>query len=148
MNITQVRSYGEKKTQRMVKLETLLDNIKNEGKECLVTTMRHSLQSCGDTERNIYAKKLPQLLFAAGFKKDSETQVMKQYNGLVLLEVNNLSGMDEAASIRHIASGFPQTKAAFIGSTGKTVKILVPFTLPDGTLPHTYREAELFHAHE
>nr|WP_321373113.1 BT4734/BF3469 family protein [uncultured Bacteroides sp.] len=147
MNITQIRSLGEKKTQRMVKLETLLDNIKNEGKECLVTTMRHSLQIHSNTESNIYARKVPRILFAAGFKKESETQVMKQYNGLVLLEVNNLSGMDEAASVRHIASGFPQTKAAFIGSTGKTVKIIVPFTLPNGTLPQTYREAELFHAH-
>jgi hypothetical protein len=55
--------------------------------------------------------------------------------------------MDEAANVRHIASGFPQTMASFIGSTGKSVKILVPFTLPDGTLPQTYREAELFHAH-
>ena len=93
MNITQIRSLGEKKTQRMVKLETLLDNIKNEGKECLVTMMRHSLQIHSDEESNIYAKKVPRILFAAGFKKENETQVMKQYNGLVLLEVNNLSGM-------------------------------------------------------
>ncbi|WP_321518625.1 BT4734/BF3469 family protein [uncultured Bacteroides sp.] len=147
MNITQIRSYGEKKTQRMVKLAALLDSMQNDTNEQSVLTMRHSLQVCGDTERNIYAKKLPQLLFAAAFKKENETQVMKEYNGLVLLEVNNLSGMDEAANVRHLASEFPQTLAAFIGSTGKSVKILVPFTLPDGSLPQTYREAELFHAH-
>lgn len=147
MNITQIKSLGEKKTQRMIKLETLLDSMNNEGKERLVTTMRYSLQIHNDIESNIYAKKVPRILFAAAFKKENETQVMKQYNGLVLLEVNNLSGMDEAASVRHIASSFPQTMAAFIGSTGKSVKILVPFTLPDGTLPQTYREAELFHAH-
>jgi hypothetical protein len=59
MNITQIRSLGEKKTQRMVKLETLLDNMKNEGRECLITNMRHSLQIHSNAETNIYAKKSP-----------------------------------------------------------------------------------------
>ena len=64
MNITQIRSLGEKKTQRMVKLETLLDNIKNEGKECLVTMMRHSLQIHSDEESNIYANSIRGTFFA------------------------------------------------------------------------------------
>jgi hypothetical protein len=57
MNITQIKSCGEKKTQRMVKLAALLDSMKNETNEQPVLNLRHSLQVCGDTERNIYAKK-------------------------------------------------------------------------------------------
>jgi len=44
MNITQIRSYGEKKTQRMVKLAALLESMKEETNEQLVLNMRYSLQ--------------------------------------------------------------------------------------------------------
>lgn len=45
------------------------------------------------------------------------------------------------------ASEQPQTRCAFMGSSGKTVKIWTTFTRPDNSLPKTREEAELFHAH-
>ena len=47
------------------------------------------------------------------------------YTGLVLLEVNNLQSYEEAAAIRTGASLMPQTLLAFVGASGRSVKIVV-----------------------
>ena len=60
---------------------------------------------------------------------------IKTYNGLVLLEVNNLAGVAEAELVKQQAALLPQTFAAFCGSSGtEAPKIWVRFTLPDGRL--------------
>ena len=72
---------------------------------------------------------------------------MKQYNGLVQLEVKKLAGLGEADLVKRQAMLLPQTFAAFCGSSGKSVKIWIRFALPDGNLPKREQEAMLFHAH-
>ena len=67
------------------------------------------------------------------------------YNGLVLLTVGNLTGIDEAQMVKRLAAMHPSTYAAFVGSSGKTAKVLVRVSLPDGTLPTTLAEARRFH---
>jgi len=147
MRITLLRSHGESKTQRTVELTTLLESMKKETKEQLISKMRYYLQFMDAGKHTKYVEKVPQLIFAASFNKVDGVQIMTSYNGVVLLEVNNLSGMDEATSVRRTVAEFPQTLAAFIGSEGKSVKIIVPFSRPDGTLPQTRPEAEMFQAH-
>ena len=44
------------------------------------------------------------------------------------------------------ATLLPQTFAALVGSSGRSVKIWVRFSLPDGSLPDTEEQASLFHA--
>ena len=72
---------------------------------------------------------------------------MKNYNGLVQLEVNRLSGIAEAEYVKQQAALLPQTFAAFCGSSGRSAKIWVLFALPDGTTPKRESDAALFHAH-
>lgn len=72
---------------------------------------------------------------------------IKTYNGLVLLEVNNLAGVAEAELVKQQAALLPQTFAAFCGSSGRSAKIWVRFTLPDGGLPKNEDDIALFHAH-
>ena len=72
---------------------------------------------------------------------------MKNYNGLVQLEVNRLSGIAEAEYVKQQAALLPQTFAAFCGSSGRSAKIWVLFALPDGTTPKRESDATLFHAH-
>lgn len=67
---------------------------------------------------------------------------MRDYSGLVLLEVNHLSDLQEAVQIRQQAAMMPQTLLAFVGFSGKSVKIVIPFTLPDGTLPTLTRTGQ------
>lgn len=144
MKVTEIKESENRKTQQIVELGTLLENMKTEGDGKLVSTMRYYLQFTDENARNLQTRKVPKVIFAASFKKVDGIQVMMTYNGIVLLEINGLVGMDEARAVRQKVSEFPQTMAAFIGSGGKSVKMLVAFTRPDGSLPQTREEAEAF----
>ncbi len=72
---------------------------------------------------------------------------MSEYNGIVMIQVNNLSGRMEADEVKERVKELPQTYLAFTGSSGKSVKVWVRFTYPDDLLPGNREQAELFHAH-
>ena len=55
--------------------------------------------------------------------------------------------MAEAELVKQQAALLPQTFAAFCGSSGRSAKIWVRFTLPDGGLPKNEDDIALFHAH-
>ena len=57
------------------------------------------------------------------------------YTGIVLLEVSNLSGTKEAEDLRAKAATWPTTLLAAVGSSGRSLKILVRGSFEDGTLP-------------
>ena len=78
--------------------------------------------------------------------EDGATLQTKRYNGIVLLSAGPF-GLEKLEQVRQMASEMPQTLAAFMGAGGDTLKILVPFVRPDGTLPQTEEEYRLFHAH-
>ena len=78
--------------------------------------------------------------------EDGATLQTKRYNGIVLLSAGPF-GLEKLEQVRQMASRMPQTLAAFMGAGGDTLKILVPFVRPDGTLPQTEEEYRLFHAH-
>lgn len=68
-----------------------------------------------------------------------------RYNGLVLLSVGRLTGLDEADTVKRLARMHPSTFAAVTGSSGKSVKIMVRVCPSNGTLPQTEDEAKDFH---
>ena len=72
---------------------------------------------------------------------------MKTYNGIVELTIGPLAGKTEVEIVKQKAAELPQTMLAFMGASGKSVKIWTCFTRPDGTLPQTTEEAEVFQAH-
>ena len=97
--------------------------------------------------QNSDIQKLPVVVFGGTFRKTGDPKPpMRDYSGLVLLEVNHLSDLQEAVQIRQQAATMPQTLLAFIGFSGKSVKIVIPFTLPDGTLPHSPEQIKRFHS--
>ena len=67
------------------------------------------------------------------------------YNGVVLLEVGGLSSKAEVQRVKERAAGWPTTLAAFIGSSGRSVKILVSGTLEDGSRPTEPEGISRFH---
>ncbi len=72
---------------------------------------------------------------AVEYSRTQRGRRMKNYNGLVQLEINRLSGIAEAEYVKQQAALLPQTFAAFCGSSGQSAKIWVLFALPDGTTP-------------
>ena len=103
----------------------------------------------GTYARYEHIDKLPYIYSAVEYTRTKEGErKMKQYNGLVQLEVSRLAGGSEAEFVKRQAALLPQTFAAFCGSSGRSVKIWVRFALPDdGGLPSEEAEAELFHVH-
>ena len=147
MRITQIRDDGRVNTLRTLKIEQLVEQMKVETKAQLVSGMREVLPYIFPGDKNDYVQKVPKLLPAAAFVRKNGVMTMDEYNGLVMLQVNNLSGPMEADEVKERVKEFPQTYLAFTGSSGKSVKIWVRFTYPDDLLPGNREQAELFHAH-
>lgn len=134
------------KSVKILPLSIFLDTLKSETYRREVETFRSELLYYPPDSLCPAAGKLPIIVFGATLKKRDGAMEMESYNGIVMLHVNRLSGLIEAETVRKKASESLQTLCAFIGSGGKSVKILVPFTLPDGTLPQEKRQVERFHA--
>ncbi|NDV65373.1 BT4734/BF3469 family protein [Bacteroides sp. 224] len=149
MKITQYRNdeKAKKQTLRTLSMETALTALRTEPKSRPVTTMRNLLCHALPGKEYDYVQKVPCLIFGGVFHKVGSDREMTTYNGLITLEVNNLAHIKEAQELRNLAGTLPQTLLAFVGSSGKSVKILVPFTLPDGTLPQTPEYIRFFHAY-
>jgi hypothetical protein len=71
-----------------------------------------------------YLQRLPRLCFASEMLNRDHRRLRIAYTGLVLLEVNNLTGYEEAAAIRRGSSLMPQTLLAFVGASGRSVKMV------------------------
>ena len=103
----------------------------------------------GQCETNFnYKITLPRLCFQAELQRQKGRQSIKTYNGLIVLEVNNLSSYDEAIALRDKAGRLPQTLMAFLGASGFSVKIVCRGELlPDngGGVPQSQDDIERFH---
>lgn len=145
MNITQYKDGN--KSVKMLSVNDLVETMKDSASGHAVKEFREKLEEYPPGSPCPAAAKLPKIVFGAELKKKKEAIEMMAYNGLILLEVDNLTDYREAVEIRRKAIGSLQTLLAFIGSSRKSVKIVVPFTLPDGSFPCNRALAERFHAH-
>ena len=68
--------------------------------------------------------KLPRICFSASYRKLKDDWVMMNYNGLVVLEVNDRATYEEAVKIREMAKKLPETLMCFLGGSGRSVKIV------------------------
>ncbi|WP_343020744.1 BT4734/BF3469 family protein, partial [Bacteroides xylanisolvens] len=147
MRITLVRDDGKVNTMRTLRIEQLVEQMKVETKAQPVSKMREVLPFMLPGDKNDYVQNVPKLIPAAAFFRKGGITTMSEYNGIVMIQVNNLSGHMEADEVKERVKELPQTYLAFTGSSGKSVKVWVRFTYPNDLLPTTSEEAELFHAH-
>ena len=147
MKITLVRDDGKVNTLRTLKIELLLEQMKTEVKAQPVSKMREALRYTLPGNSIEGVRKVPKVIPAVAFVRKEGVMTLNEYNGIVMMEVNHLSGRTEADEIKELVKEFPQTFLAFTGSSGKSVKIWVRFTYPDDRLPVSREQVELFHAH-
>ena len=76
--------------------------------------------------------KIPRVCFASELWNKNGQRLNKGYTGLVLLEVNNLASLEEAEAVRNGASLMPQTLLAYVGASGRSVKIVCQGTRVSG----------------
>ena len=89
--------------------------------------------------------RLPRICFAAEYENRSKQRRMIAYNGLVVLELNGLESYEQAVSLRNQASRMPETLMAFLGGSGKSVKIVCRGELFEGGLPNAEDDIRQFH---
>ena len=90
--------------------------------------------------------KLERLCFAQEFDKYKDQHRILGYNGLVVVEVNNLPTYEKAVEVREQAKKMPETLMCFLGASGKSVKIICRGALfGDEGLPQKEEDISLFH---
>lgn len=133
MKVTLLKTKGKRKTLTGIELTALIEIMTHTGNEPEYDRKDSDMTS--------------HILFAGSFRNRAGMQEMTTYNGIVMLNVNGLSGHREAALIKQQAADMPQTLVSFSGRDGKNVIILSTFARPDGSLPQTPKDIETFHAH-
>jgi len=146
MKVTLLKNTGEIRTRRVLELSLLMESMKTETKQKPVTNLRECLPFYRPGQPCLAADLLPRMLFAVAIRQKQHMQTI-QYNGLILLTLPHLADRREAEAMRQQAAELPSTLAAFVGSSGHTVKILVSYCLPDGSLPVEKEHMQWFHAH-
>ena len=131
--ITLIKNYRNKETLRLMEQREVADIIRSGEYEQQVEVFRRdlptmtyaSIGSNGTIEGyENWPKDLPRICFALEQENRNHELVTRGYTGLVLLEVNNLTGSDEAEAVRRGAGEMPQTLMAFVGADGQSVKIV------------------------
>ncbi|MCD8264934.1 MAG: helicase [Tannerellaceae bacterium] len=145
MKVSLFRKQNEKETLRNLSLNAFIEEIRKESP--VVSGIRKELQYLPAGALQTHLDKLPLACFAAAYQRKNKQIVLSNYQGLILLEVNWLAGTEEVEEVKKAAASLPHTLAAFTGLGGRSVKIIIPFIRPDGTLPAGEQEALLFHLH-
>ena len=154
---TIIKNYRNKETLRLVELQEVADMIQKGEYQEQVSEFRSMYPLMTYTTRSKdgtldgyegWPKNLPRICFALEQENRKGERITRGYTGLVLLEVNNLTGSDEAEAVRRGAGEMPQTLMAFVGADGQSVKIVCQGELfPGGnsSLPKTDSDIALFH---
>ena len=138
--ITLMKKGRDAETLRTVEVEQLAADIKNRVYADEVRFLRANYPLLTVSRRedgrivgaSLFTDKLPRVCFASAMVNRNRQRLRLAYTGLVLLEVNNLTGYDEAAAIRQGTAQMPQTLMSFVGASGRSVKIVCRGQLVDG----------------
>ena len=166
MKVSLLKISRKKEVINRLELQALADMIRDGATKHKVLNLRmnyHFLkpQRIADGQIVIddqqHTVNLPRILFAAECMNYKEKQKGLKYNGLVVVEVNGLKTYEEAVIVRNRAARMDETLMAFLGASGKSVKIVcrgelyreTPPMKRDGneypTLPTTDKEIRQFH---
>ena len=153
MNITLIKRDGQKEVINRINLEQMAGAIQGKMLEESVREFRgyyHLMKTQRLDDGQIATNwkggiKLPRVCFAAEWVNRKGQRKMLNYNGLVVLEVNNLPNYEKAVEIRELAKKLPETLMCFLGGSGKSVKIVCRGELFNGGLPEDDQTIQQFH---
>ena len=89
---------------------------------------------------------MPSFLPSLNIVRDKQgNETVRAFNGIVTLSVDHIDEETDLEAVKRVAAMMPMTLAAFIGSTGTTVKIMVRVEPKDGHAITSEEEAEQFY---
>ena len=143
MKVTLIRT-DKKNVPHTSTIEKLITRIQTDTKQQTVQDLRRHLPmlvSLGWQFKDMHL--LPRVYPAVELTKASNGDLaFKNWNGLVLLTIGGIDDCETAEQVKTAAMALPSTLAAFRGSSGKTVKLLVRITSVNGQEPTTDEEAD------
>ena len=144
MRVSLLKISRNKLVVNRLELSKIADLIRNNPDASTVSELRLKYQFFNPQRQNDgqivvdsqeHVVNLPRILFAAECMNYKEMQKRVRYNGLVVVEVNGLKTYEEAVSIRNLVARMDETVMAFLGASGKSVKIICRgelFSMDDG----------------
>ena len=153
MKLTLLKKDGRKEVINRVELVDLVAAIKDGRMVQAVRKMRevyhlmnpHRLADGQVSTQWEGGVRLPRICFAADYQNRKGEWRMIGYNGLVVLEVNDLQMYEKAVEIRELAKKLPETMLCFLGGSGRSVKIVCKGELYGGGLPEGDEAIRQFH---
>ncbi len=153
MNVTLLKKSGTKEVINRVELAKLAAAIQEGMIKKTVTRTRevyHLMNPHRLADGQISTQweggiRLPRICFAADYMNRKGQWQMMTYNGLVVLEVNDLPTYEKAVEIREAAKKLPETMLCFLGGSGRSVKIVCRGELFGGGLPTEQKDIRQFH---
>lgn len=134
MRITLGKKKGDQTTLTTMDLDTLAEAIRTAKYQKEITRLRVNyivLRRSSTVKRNgeqisrpFDVKNIPSICFAAEYRNHGGAVERLSVNPLFLVEVNHLAGYEEAEYLRDLAAELPHTLMAFMGASGRSVKIL------------------------
>ena len=153
MNVTLLKKDGKREVINRVEIAAMANAIKSGMIENMVRHTRevyhlmnpHRLPDGQISTQWEGGVKLPRICFAADYMKRKGQWQMMAYNGLIVLEVNDLPTYEKAVEIRSLAKKLPETMLCFLGGSGRSVKIVCRGELYGGGLPKEEVDIRQFH---
>ena len=153
MKISLIKTRGQKEVITRYSLEEVAYAIQSGWRQHNVTHLReiyHLMSKERQPDGQIQTDwqggiKLERICFAQELDRYRNERRVLGYNGLVVVEVNNLATYEKAVEVREAAKKMPETLMCFLGASGKSVKIVCRGELFGGGLPQTEEEIRQFH---
>ena len=130
----------------ILEMDELMARIqKDEKRRRTVEAFRQELKDLPPFLRPRTREQLPDICPAQSIRRKRDGSQRTIYNGIVLLEVDDLPRPEDIRREKTLATAWPTTMAVIEGADGHSLKILVRGTFEDGTLPSEEEQMERFH---
>ena len=153
IKVSIIKNKGEKEIITRLDLNDLANFIRLGWREKMVRRIRmayHLMNPQRQVDGQVLTQfdggiKLERICFAQDMDNWKGKRRFLGYNGLVVIEVNDLSSYEKAVEIRNEAAKMPETLMAFLGGSGKSVKIVCRGEQFDKKLPKGESAIRQFH---
>ena len=145
MKVTLIRT--DKKNVQHVStrtIETLMERMKTDiGKDAIASFRRQlpMIANLGWEYKDMHL--MPRVCATSELTKKANSDLeFGKWNGLILLTLGKFEDAGQIEQTKALAMGMPSTLAAFMGSSGKTVKLFVRIAPKDQPMPESEAEAD------
>ena len=146
MKLSQVRTDKQNRRHlKVVPMEQVMQAVVRDNEKNDIDDLRQFVRWAKSWMTYDRMHRIPFIHPSVELKADQEGGFkVVRFNGLLTLTVGPLHDKEEAEAVKRMAAILPCTEAALLGSSGKTVKILVRICRPDGSLPDDEDAMEAF----